>query len=57
MIMMVKFAHDSRHAIATAVTNDYSLIIYLIDTLKNTVLGCADFVYSAPYRIKDIAVN
>ena len=57
MVVMVKFAHDNRHAVASVVTKAYSLMIYLLDTHLNQVLGCANFIYSAPYRIKDNAVN
>lgn len=54
MIMNIKFAHDNRHIICNAITNEYTMTIMLIDTQNSTVLGAVNFLYSIPFKIKDL---
>ncbi|KAL4455920.1 hypothetical protein ABPG73_008674 [Tetrahymena malaccensis] len=55
MILKAKFAHDNKHIGLVALTNDYTMCVYLIDSQSGQVLGCANFPYSLPYKIKDLA--
>ncbi|EGR31153.1 hypothetical protein IMG5_116830 [Ichthyophthirius multifiliis] len=53
-ILHIKFAYDNRHIICIAITNECTLIIYLIDTQDVKILGCANMPYSIPFKIKDV---
>lgn len=55
-IQQIKFAYDNRHIVTTALTNEYTLMLYLIDTQYSTILGCCNFPYSVPFKIKDLEV-
>jgi hypothetical protein len=57
MVMNIKFAYDNRHVCCNAITNEYTMMILLIDTEMPSVLGCVNFSYTIPYKIKDIEFN
>lgn len=47
-------AYDNRHIVCVALSNDYSAIVYLIDSLEARILGSTKLANSVPYKIKDI---
>lgn len=53
-ILHIKMAYDNRHLVCVALSNDYSAIIYLIDSRESRILGSAKLMHSVPYKIKDI---
>lgn len=54
MVINIKFAYDNRHICCNAITNDYTMAIMLIDTDTPQVLGLANFIYTIPFKIKDL---
>jgi len=42
-------------AAAVVMTDVYTVKIYLIDLIHMSIKGCANFPYSVPYKIKDLA--
>ena len=52
--MGIKFAHDNRHLCCNCITSDYSMMIMLIDTDGPSILGVANFIYTVPFKIKDL---
>lgn len=55
MILKVKFASDNKHIGVVALTNEYTMCVYLIDSHLSIILGSANFPYSLPFKIKDLA--
>ncbi len=53
-ILHIKFAYDNRHIVCIGITNEYTLMIYLIDTLDVKILGCVNMPYTIPFKIKDV---
>lgn len=54
IILLIKFAFDNRHLCCVGLTSDYTMKVFLIDSHIPAVLGCANFPYSLPFKIKDI---
>ena len=54
MVMNVKFAYDNRHMCCNVITNEYTMMVYLIDTDTSSVLGATNFTYTIPFKIKDL---
>ena len=54
IISNLKWAYDNRHICCNAITNDYTMMIMLIDTEGPTLLGCVNFLYTIPFKIKDL---
>ena len=52
--MNIKFAYDNRHLCCNCITNEYSMMIMLIDTEVPVTLGIVNFVYTLPFKIKDL---
>ena len=52
LITNIRWAYDNRHICCTAITNDFKQIVFLIDTLSGQILGCANFPFSTPTKIK-----
>lgn len=52
--MNIKFAYDNRHVCCNAITNEYTMMILLIDTETPHILGVVNFLYTIPCKIKDI---
>ncbi|EGR29518.1 PH domain protein [Ichthyophthirius multifiliis] len=55
MILKAKFAHNNRHICVVALTNDYTMCVYLVDSGAPQILGCCNFPYTLPYKIKDLS--
>ena len=51
---MAKLAKDNRHVACVALKDDFTYAVYLIDTSNTIILGCANFPYTVPIKIKDM---
>ena len=54
MITNLKWAYDNRHMCCNAISSEYTMMIMLIDTEGPTVLGTVNFIYTIPFKIKDL---
>jgi hypothetical protein len=55
--MNIKFAYDNRHIICNTITNEYTMMIFLIDSDSPCILGATNLSFSLPFKIKDIEFN
>ena len=51
-VLNLKFAHDSRHICCLGQTKNYTLMVFLIDSVEQTILGTMDLIYSVPFKIR-----
>ena len=53
-VLNLKFAHDSRHICCIGQTKDHTVMVFLIDSQLNLILGTIDLIYSVPFKIRDL---
>ena len=51
-VLNLKFAHDSRHICCMGLTKKRTLMVFLIDSEKQVILGTQDMIYTVPFKIR-----